>query len=163
MDAVAALAARLGLGPGARAFHLRKPETRRERIQVINQNGKLQVVNSLGATIKTLWFADASLNLFQANNVAAGEKGGLVSSRKPLAPERSGASGLLRYLGFAAHGDSLANNAGTFLLPNTYIAVLDGNPFIENALGPSASAKRTRSSCVVFGIMDVPEVAGGAR
>jgi len=36
--------------------------------------------------------------------------------------------------------------------------VLDGNPFIENALGSAASAKRTKSSAVVFGILDPADI-----
>jgi hypothetical protein len=143
-------------------FHLRKPETRRERIQILSEGGHLQLVNSLGAPIKTLWFADAGMNLFEAEHVAAGEKGGLISCRQPAPLEKTGADGLLRFLGFAARVDSLADNVGRFLLPNTYVAVLEGNPFIENALGSAASARRTRTTCVVFGILDVPDMAGGA-
>jgi hypothetical protein len=145
-------------------FHLRKPETRRERIQVLNEGGKLQVVNSLGAPIKTLWMADQDMNVYQAENVAAGEKGGLISSKKSQYSEKSGVNGLLRDLTFAARPDSLNDNVGRYLLPNSYIAVLEGNPFIENALGSAASPKRTRSSSVVFGIMDPEEkISGGAK
>ena len=144
-------------------FHVRKPETRRERIQVFSENGKLQVVNSLGEPIKTLWFADASMNLFEAEQVPAGEKAGLSLCKLSQPTEKAGPNGLLRYLGFSARTDTLADNVGRYLLPNTYVAVLDGNPFIENALGSSASAKRTKTSCVVYGIMETPEIAGGAR
>ena len=81
-------------------FHLRKSETRRERIQVVNENGKLQVVNGLGAEIKSLWIADADMNFYQADNVAAGQKAGLIAAKPPLATEKSGANGLLRDLSF---------------------------------------------------------------
>ena len=84
-------------------FHLRKSETRRERIQVINENGKLQIVNGLGAPIKSLWFADADMKVYQADNVAAGEKAGLIIAKGPLHLESSGADGLWRDIGFAAH------------------------------------------------------------
>ena len=141
-------------------FHVRKSETRRERIQVLNEGGRLQVVNSLGAPIKTIWVTDASMNLFAANNIAAGEKGGLLPAATTN-PEKSGPNGLLRDLTFAAHLDSL--EAGKYLMPNTYIAVLDGNPFIENALGSAASAKRTKSSAVVFGILDAEEKIAEAK
>jgi len=134
-------------------FHLRKAETRRERIQVLNESGKLELVNSLGAPIKSLWFADADMNVYQASNVAAGDKGGLILSTQLPSSEKSGVNGLLRDVGFAAPPDLLGGNAGKYLRPNTYIAVLDGNPFIENALGSAASAKRTKSSAVVFGIL----------
>ena len=139
-------------------FHLRKSETRRERIQIFNESGKLQVVNSLGARIKSLWFADADLNLYQAENVGAGEKGGLILSKKPAAFGKSGINGLLRDVGFSGQMGSLADNpGGAYLRANTYIAVLDSNPFIENALGSSASSKHTKSSAVVFGILDPDE------
>jgi hypothetical protein len=144
-------------------FHIRKPETRRERIQVLNEPGRLEIVNSLGAPIKSLWFADANLNLYQTANVAAGEKGGLIPSKSGLRSEKTGASGLLRYLGFAAHADSLPADVGKYLSPNTYVAVLEGNPFVENALGAAAVARRTKTTCVVYGILDVAEIPGGGK
>jgi len=52
----------------------------------------------------------------------------------------------------------LNDSAGKYLLPDTYIAVLDGNPFIENALGSASSPKRTKSSAVVFGILDPADI-----
>ncbi len=135
-------------------FHLRKSETRRERIQVVNEHGKMQVVNSLGAPIKSLWVAAADLNVYQADHVGAGEQGGLILSKTLPSPGKLGAGGLLRDLGFSANPDLLGDNAGKYLMPNTYLAVLDGNPFLENALGAAASAKRTKSSCIVFGILE---------
>ena len=136
-------------------FHVRKSETRRERIQIVNQNGKMLVVNSLGAPIKSLWVADADMNFYKADNVAAGDQGPLILSKQMHPTGKSGANGLLRDLGFATHMGSLADNpCEAYLLPNTYIAVLDGNPFIENALGSSASTKRTKSSAVVFGLLE---------
>jgi hypothetical protein len=138
-------------------FHLRKSETRRERIQVINENGKLQIVNGLGAPIKSLWIADADMNCYEATSVAAGQKAGLVPSKLGPQPAKAGPAGLWREMGFAANPNSVEANPWNFLLPNTYIAVLDGNPFIENALGAASSPKRTRSSCVVFGILEANE------
>jgi hypothetical protein len=138
-------------------FHLRKSETRRERIQVVNENGKLQIVNGLSAPIKSLWVADADMNVYQATGVAAGEKAGLIPSLQSSPSEKSGANGLLREITYAARPDSLDANAAKFLTPNSYLAVLDGNPFIENALGAAASPKRTKSSAVVFGILEAPE------
>jgi hypothetical protein len=136
-------------------FHLRKSETRRERLQIVNENGKFQVINGLGAPIKSLWVADADMNFYEAGNVAAGEKAGLILSKQPPASEKSGAEGLSHDFGFAVTRiDDLNASADKYLLPNTFIAVLDGNPFIENALGSASSPKRTKSSSVVFGILD---------
>jgi len=138
-------------------FHLRKSETRRERIQVVNENGKLQIVNGLGAPIKSLWIADADMNFYEAENVAAGQKAGLIPSKVTQHSGKTGPVGLWHEIGFAAKADSLNDGAGKFLMANTYIAVLDGNPFIENALGSASSLKRTKSSAVVFGILESPE------
>jgi hypothetical protein len=139
-------------------FHLRKSETRRERIQIVNEHGTLRVVNGLGAPIKSLWVADADMNFYEADNVAAGQIAGLILSKQLQPSEKSGANGLLHDISFAAHADSLGDSAGKYLLPNTYIAVLDGNPFIENALGSASSPKRTKSSAVVFGILDPADI-----
>jgi len=139
-------------------FHLRKSETRRERIQVVNENGKMQIINGLGAEIKSLWLADADMNVYHADNVDAGQKAGLILSKESHTSKKIGADGLLRDIGFTAHADSLNDSAEKYLLPNTYIAVLDGNPFIENALGSSSSPKRTKSAAVVFGILDPTDI-----
>lgn len=143
-------------------FHVRKAETRRERIQVVNESGKLQVINSLGAPIKSIWVADANMNMYQANNVPAGDKGGLIPAPAPSG-EQPGVNALLRDISFAARSSGLQSTAGEYLMPNTYIAVLEGNPFIENALGSAASAKRTKTSAVVYGILDEEQFAGGAK
>jgi hypothetical protein len=144
-------------------FYVRKPETRRERIQVVNEGGRLQVVNSLGASIKTLWLADANMNLFQAAHVGAGEKGGLIPWKAPQSLDKVGVDGLRRQVGWAVSTDGLAENAGRCLRANTYVAVLEGNPFLENALGSAAKARRTKSTCVVYGLLEAPETAAVTR
>lgn len=150
-------------------FHLRKSETRRERIQVVSENGKLKIINGLGAPIKSIWVAyptkpaahvAAGLNFYHAENVAPGQNAGLIPVELHPSPLFAGAEGMLRDLSFAAKTDSLdslANTAAMNLLPDTYLAVLDGNPFIENALGSASSPKRTKSSAVVFGILEAGE------
>ena len=71
--------------------------------------------------------------------------------------ERLGAEGLFHDIGFTARTDSLDDNVKKYLLPGTYVAELEGNPFVENALGPAASPKRTRTTAVVYGVLDSPE------
>lgn len=135
-------------------FHLRKSETRRERLEILNENGRLQVVNGLGATIQSLWVADADLNFYEATNIVAGQKAPLVLSKDPPPAEKTGARGLLRDFGFAPATPGPDASASKYLQPGTYLAVLEGNPFIENALGAAASPKRTRASGLVFGILE---------
>ncbi len=138
-------------------FHLRKSETRRERLEIENQNSQLRIVNGLGALIKSLRLADATGKIYQADNIAAGQKSALVPSSLPPVTQGLGAQSLLRDLGFAANSEVLPGDPEKYLSPNTYIAVLEGNPFIENALGSAASPKRTTSGAVVFGTLDSPE------
>ncbi|HEY1789385.1 MAG TPA: hypothetical protein VGJ73_14595 [Verrucomicrobiae bacterium] len=136
-------------------FHLRRSGTSRERVEVSNANGSLQIVNGLGAPIRSLWLADANMNFYEANNVPAGQKTGLITAKQSQALERSGPDGLKRDLGFGvATARDLGDGAQKYLLPNTYIAVLDGNPFVENALTSNPNPKRTKSVAVVFGILE---------
>ena len=135
-------------------FHLRKSETRRERLEVENHAGQWDAVNGLGAPIKSLWFANAGGKIYQARDIAAGQKAGLRAAGGLPVSNGSGAEGLLQVIGFATKTDVLGDNVKKYLLPGTYIAELDGNPFIENALGPAASPLRTRTAAVVYGILD---------
>lgn len=141
-------------------FHVREAGTRRERIQLIRENGRLKVVNSLGAPIKTIWVADRDSKIYQAENVDAGQMAGLILSpvSDPADPAgKFAAAALLHDLTYAAHTDALGANVGRYLLPGTYIAELNGNPFLENGLGRASSPQRTRASAVVYGILDSPD------
>jgi hypothetical protein len=138
-------------------FHLRKAETRRERIQIVSENGKLQIVNSLGAPIKSLWLADANGKIFQASNVAAGQEASILPTGTQ-ANKQKGLRAMFADSGFSAKSDPSNLDAETYLLPDSYVAILDGNPFIENALGPTSRTKHIKSSAVVFGILESPEV-----
>jgi hypothetical protein len=140
-------------------FHLRKTETRRERLQVVAENGKLQIVNGLGAGIKSLCFADADGKIYSAADIRAGQQMTLNTSGSSSISTQLGALGLKQDFGYTLANTTslLTPDVQKYLLPNTYVAVLDGNPFIENALGPAASAKRTRMNGIVFGILESPE------
>jgi len=138
-------------------FHLRKSESRRERLQVENNAGQVAAINGLGAPIKSLWLADAGGKIYEARNVAAGQTASLIASGDLRISERLGAEGLFHDIGFTARTDSLNGNVKKYLLPSTYVAELEGNPFVENALGPAASPKRTRTAAVIYGILDSPK------
>ena len=133
------------------AFELRKSETRRERLELENVNGQLSVVNGLGAPIQTLWLADGDSRIYTITNLAAGQKVFLPASTTSLKrSEEYGARALLEKCGPQAN----LTDATTFLRPNTYIAELEANPFLENGLGPKAKTARTRSHAVVYGILE---------
>jgi hypothetical protein len=95
--------------------------------------------------------------------VPAGQKASLLAVSGVAAVGGAGAAGLFHEIGFAADKDFVGSNAKKYLLPGTYVAKLDGNPFIENALGAAASPKRTRAAAIVYGILGSNEDAGGSK
>lgn len=134
-------------------FELRKSETRRERLEIENQNGQLTVVNGLGATIQSLWLADTQSRIYSATNILAGQKAALTLTTETLKKnEQLGARTLLEKCGAQAD----LSDATTYLLPNTYLAEMNANPFFENGLGPKAQSSRTKSHAVVFGTLEQP-------
>ncbi|MFM2294422.1 MAG: hypothetical protein RLZZ350_835 [Verrucomicrobiota bacterium] len=141
-------------------FHIRKNETRRERLQLDKTGGQLSIVNGLGGEIKTLWLADADGKLYSANNLPAGEKMKLLpSTAHPQLTSAQGPGNLLRDAGFTALAAPLTEPE-KYLKPGCYLAELESNPFLENALGFAAKAKHTRASTVIYGVL---ENEGGAK
>jgi hypothetical protein len=137
-------------------FHVRKSEVRRERLAWQKVNGGWQVINGLGAPIKSLWLADPDMNYYHAENLPAGQPATLAPVKETPSIMRQGPGALFRDRGYTAASAGDGDAALAYLQPGTYIAELDGNPFIENALGAAASPKRTQSAAVVYGILDPP-------
>src|SRR5262249_2168752 len=116
-------------------FYVRKSETRRERLEIETQSGQTMVLNGLGAPIKNRWLGDGGSHVFVATNITAGQKILLAASTQVLQKdEQLGAKGVLERCGAAAS----ITDGTPFLKPNTYVAELDENPFIENGLGAKA-------------------------
>lgn len=136
-------------------FHLRKSETRRERLQVEHADGHWSAVNGLGAPIKSLWFADSAGNVFTAADVNAGEKVRLSASPDPpLGAEPQAIRVLLARTGYGGQASQLSGKPASFLLPRTYLAEVDGSPFLETGLGPNVKKARVRPRTFVFGILE---------
>lgn len=117
-------------------FALRKSETRRERITMQKlPDGRVTVVNGLGADIASLWLLDDKGRLFKGESLKAGQNVplspqgtlSLTASRNPLSSLYQGA--------WPTAHDSLTTAPANYLRPNTYLAVLADTPFIENGLG----------------------------
>jgi hypothetical protein len=137
-------------------FHLRKSEIRRERLQVVNENGQIKIVNGLGAPIQSLWFAAPNGKIYRALDVPAGQMATLTGTADVVGDEQLGPYGLLRDDSFAMHDDSLSTNAEKYLMRGSYVAQLQGNPFIENSLASSVP-KRSKIESVVFGLLEPQE------
>jgi hypothetical protein len=129
-------------------FTFRKSEVRRERLAVhTGAGGKLTVVNGLGAPIKQLTLADRDGRLLAAANIPAGAEVAL-----DLLDIKAGATQNRRSLYKAAWLSgvrTLADSPRDYLQPQTYVAVLDGSPFTDNAM---PAAREQGSIAVVYGI-----------
>jgi hypothetical protein len=140
---------------------LRKSETRRERIQLERQGTQLQALNGLGAPVKRLILCDSSGALLEATGIPPGGKTALAPSGK-----RSSADAPLRELSDALNVNTLGSPASpglvSLLRPNTYLAELEGNPFIENGLGAKSAGSRTTAHALVYGVLE-PEPEAGAH
>jgi hypothetical protein len=136
-------------------FHLRKSETRRERIELERNGNELSVVNGLGAGISRLWVADEKGNVFIVmNNIGAGQKAKLSPFADfPKAGAQRGPGSFLKELGYTAQNRSDVN-AATFLSPGTYIAEMDENPFLEKSLSGKTKRAPGQAHSYVYGIME---------
>ena len=123
-------------------FRVRRSEERSERLVVTERGeGGVEVVNALGAPIRRLRLRDSRGGTYGAENVAPGEKRVLTaqaqaSAAKGKVPALEKVSSLYQS---AAPGWELAPllEVGAALPqpgPRSYVAVLDGCPFIENPL-----------------------------
>jgi hypothetical protein len=139
-------------------FTVRSSEQRLERLAVRRESdGSLKAVNALKAPVVKLWLADAGGKIHTAENVPAGKEAAL--KRSDLRAE--GKEEALREA-FAGDWLTLSNSLPArpeeVLRPGTYLAVLDGAPFLEKGL---RSAQPRPGQSVVFGILK--EVPGDAR
>jgi len=136
-------------------FRLRRSETRSERLVVRETAAGLEVVNALGAPIRLLLLCDSRGHVYDGSNLATGEKRLLQSTGL----RRANAPLLGDFLGDAAakatdigwHIESVVRQmqpgvANQFSPePASYIALLDGAPFIENPLAGQRNKDSARS------------------
>lgn len=137
-------------------FALRKSETRRERITVQKlPDGRVTVVNGLGADIQTLWLRDDKGRLFKGEGLKAGQNVPLVSDTTiPLSASVNNLAGLYQGSWPTAH-ESLTNAPGNYLHPGAYLAVLAEAPFIETGLAKPGKARARQTIIGVLAPEDV--------
>jgi hypothetical protein len=129
-------------------FAVRKSEVRRERLAVrAGEGGCITVVNGLGVPIKELTLADRDGRLHAGANIPAGAEVAL-QPRDGRAAD-CGLRNLYRVAWLPAIR-TLADSPQQYLRPQTYVAVLDGSPFADNAM---PAARRKGDLTVVYGIL----------
>lgn len=142
-------------------FALRKSETRRERLQVQRlPDGRVTVLNGLGADIQTLWFRDDKGRLFKGEGLKAGQNAALVSGAAVSVNSPANLAGLYQGSWVAAHealhGPSDSPSApSNYLRPNSYVAVLGDTPFIETGL---AKPGKVRARQTIIGLLAPEDV-----
>jgi hypothetical protein len=139
-------------------FALRKSETRRERLQVQRlPDGRVSVLNGLGADIQTLWFRDDKGRLFKGEGLKAGQNVALTShsggTQSTEAPPFK-LAGLYHGSWVAAH-DALVSGPDTYLGTRTYLAVMATAPFIETGLAKPGNARARQTIIGVLAPEDV--------
>lgn len=137
-------------------FALRKSETRRERITMQTlPDGRVMVLNGLGADIQTFWLRNEKGRLLKGEGLKAGlttqlQPDTAVVLDSPLNPM----AGLYQASWPTAH-DSLTNAPGRHLRPGSYLAVLADAPFIENGLGKPGKARARQTIIGLLGPEDI--------
>ena len=140
-------------------FTLRRSETRAERLVITGTaTGVVEVVNALGAPILRLQLCDARGNLYATRNLAPGERRTLVSARRRppgalavacrirLPGQRAADSGW-RFEELA--GRLLDEKQNTFApAVDSYVAVLDGAPLLDDPLAYCRTRASARSIVV---------------
>lgn len=137
-------------------FALRKSETRRERITVQKlPDGRITVVNGLGADIQSLWLRDDKGQMFKGEGLKAGQNVPLTSDALVgTTGAVSSLAGLYQGSWVAAHG-ALTAAPASHLRPGSYLAVLAEAPFIENGLGKGG---KSRSRQTIIGLLGPEDI-----
>lgn len=137
-------------------FMCRQNTIRRERLVVsATETGALEAVNGLGAEIDSLWLRDAEGQFHHAGQIAAGQ-------RMTLTPEsgKQGTANLKMLRGLFSNDYfeaklGLAETPHLYMIPGSYVAVLNGTPFMEHGLGDEKINLNARG--VVYGILEREE------
>lgn len=114
-----------------RYMHLRKIHLCRERLSFEKVGGEIQVLNGLGARIKTAFVMTDDGRLLECNNVDAGQKSKLFSSSRLAGRRRFLSTSQLYQEDWNRYFEDLYKDPGRFLKPGMYVALLDGTPFLR--------------------------------
>lgn len=133
-------------------FRVRKSESSRLKLNVTREgNDNLRVVNLLGAPIKRLWIVDADQNLCTAKSIGPGAQGIARFAKKATLPDTSFGLPLRRvyYESWLLGMKKLRNDPESYLQKGTYLAELEGTPFLEDGLEDAQQKK----SSLVYGVI----------
>ena len=130
---------------------VRACQDRRERLNIRREaDGKLSLLNGLGANIKTLTVADEKGLLYVASDIPAGERATLERGKGRISGEylkNDGWRTIYKNNEWITGGKPTPKD---LLGPRMYFAVVEGSPFHEQGLH-GAAVRNTES--IVLGVM----------
>ncbi len=134
-------------------FKFRKIQERTERIDLKRDGGKLKAVNRLGADVKAFWYADHEGKLYQASDIRNGADAVLTETKGVQIGGKT-----LRQLyisqDWVPEIEAVKASPAAYLQPGRYIAELEENVFVENAM---QGAKMKPPTCLVVGELEQGE------
>lgn len=137
-------------------FRVRRSQSmQRQRLPMgIDEDGRAYATNGLGAPIRQLTVADADGRVFQADNIAPGARALLIARPDAALPDHQ--SDRQRSI-YTSDWLGSIRRAGTdptrFLEPGTYVAELDGAPFLDSGLADLRDHKKKN---IVIGLIEQP-------
>lgn len=134
-------------------FQIRIPQARRERLELLNKDGKLEVINGLGADIRSLWLRDSNGAWFTINKkLESGAKATLRpdSKHKPNISVSNTPRSIYKNDKWPDKFKQIPDSRIELLQPNMYLAMIDGSPFLNHGLKGKV---HQRSLSYVIGIL----------
>lgn len=129
---------------------LRQSEHRQERLHIRRADRYLSIVNGLGTAVKRVLIADTDGRLYEALDIPAGAQATASPTQAVVAKgaSRYDPAATYRSSVWNADSSSFRDAPGECLQPGTYIAFLDGAPFVENGLHRAGTLT---ASSIVYG------------
>ena len=130
---------------------LGKNQLRRERVKITAENEKVEALNGLGVDINQLWYCDGRGRIYGAEKIPAGAKAGLEPKDMSISSPETDALRRVFSSSWLGGSDDITRQPQRYLRFNSYIAVLDGAPFVEQ---PLKNPKTRNLKSVVIGILN---------
>ncbi|HEY7309407.1 MAG TPA: hypothetical protein VH643_08630 [Gemmataceae bacterium] len=133
-------------------FKVRKSEMRHKRVNIHREaDGKVSMVNALGAEITLITYADEHGRLYSGEHIAAGAPASLTPKNVPEVPQPVQT---MRQVYLSSNwligAQGIASAPQRYLRPNSYLAEVDDSPFLEDAL---RKARTRKCHAVIMGVL----------
>ena len=132
-------------------FLVRKNQMRRERVKITTDNNNVEALNGLGTDIKLLWYCDDKGMIYGTENISAGAKAVLEPKGMSISSPETDALRELFSSSWLSGSDEISRQPQRYLRFQSYIAVLEDTPFVEQ---PLKNPKSRNLKSVVIGLLN---------